>query len=126
MTQEEAGRFWPIIKAYAEGKQIEFKDLYNGKWYVAKNPNFTNAVNTYRIKEEPIYRPFKDANECLEEIVKHQPIGWIKSSTGTLYNILEIGISFIVLVRYGISGYDKAIKDFVFVDGTPFGVKEEG
>lgn len=125
MTQEEAGRFWPIIKAYAEGKQIEFKDLYNGKWYLAKNPNFTNAVNTYRIKEEPIYRSFKDANECWEEMKKHEPFGWVKSLSGVLFNIFEIGKTYIVIAQSGVIGYDKAINVFSFADGTPFGKQEE-
>lgn len=125
MTQEEASRFWPIIKAYAEGQQIEFKDLYNGKWYLAKNPNFTNAVNTYRIKEEPIYRPFKDANECWEEMKKHEPFGWVKSLSGVLFNVFEIGKSYIVITQSGLVGYDKAVHVFVFADGTPFGKRED-
>ena len=125
MTREEAGRFWPIIKAYAEGKQIEIKDPYDGRWKHAKNPNFTYQVNSYRIKKEPVYRPFENANECLEEMTKHQPIGWIKSSIDTLYNVLEIGKSGIVTKNI-ISGFSTAINDFVFADGEPFGVKKEG
>ncbi len=124
MTREEAGRFWKVIKAYAEGKQIEIKDLYDGRWKHAKNPNFTYQVNSYRIKKEHVYRPFENANECWEEVVKHQPVGWIKSSTGILCNVLEIEQSGIV-TKNSISGYATAINDFVFVDGTPFGVKKE-
>ena len=124
MTREEAGRFWKVIKAYAEGKQIEIKDPYDGRWKHAKNPNFTYQVNSYRIKKEHVYRPFENANECWEEVVKHQPVGWIKSSTGILCNVLEIEQSGIV-TKNSISGYATAINDFVFVDGTPFGVKQE-
>ena len=125
MTREEAGRFWPIIKAYSEGKQIEIKDPYDGRWKHAENPDFTYGVNSYRVKKEPVYRPFENANECLEEMAKHQPIGWIKSPIGTLYNILEIGKSGIV-TKNSISGFSTAINDFVFADGEPFGVKKEG
>ena len=124
MTHEEAGRFWPIIKAYSEGKQIEIKDPYDGRWKHAKNPDFTYQVNSYRVKKDSIYRPFENVNECLEEMTKHQPIGWIKSSIGTLYNILEIGKSGIV-TKNSISGFSTAINDFVFADGAPFGIKEE-
>lgn len=124
MTREEAGRFWKVIKAYAEGKQIEIKDPYDGRWKHAKNPNFTYQVNSYRIKKEHVYRPFENSNECWEEVVKHQPVGWIKSSIGTLYNILEIGKSGIV-TKNSISGFSTAINDFVFADGEPFGVKKE-
>ena len=124
MTREEAGRFWPIIKAYAEGKQIEFYNPYEGGWVLIEDPDFSYSANSYRVKKEPVYRPFKNANECWEEMVKHKPIGWIKSSIGTLYNILEIGKSGID-TKNSISGFSTAINDFVFADGAPFGVKEE-
>ena len=125
MTREEAGRFWPIIKAYSEGKEIELSDPCNGKWDLIEEPEFTDRANLYRIKKEPIYRPFENANECLEEMVKHHPVGWIKSSRG-IFNIFEIGECYIVIAKSGVNRYDAAINDFVFVDGTPFGIKEEG
>lgn len=124
MTHEEAGQIWPIIKSYSEGKQIEFYNPYEGGWVLIEDPDFSYSANSYRVKKEPVYRPFKNANECWEEMVKHKPIGWIKSSIGTLYNILEIGKSGID-TKNSISGFSTAINDFVFADGAPFGVKEE-
>ena len=124
MTSEEAGQFWQIIKAYAEGKQIEVKDE-EGVWLDIKCPNFDSNFDDYRIKKEPVYRPFGSANECWEEMAKHQPIGWIKSSKGVLSNIFEIGQSYIMIARDGVRAYTAAINDFVFADGTPFGIKEE-
>lgn len=124
MTREEAGRFWPIIKAYSEGKEIEFSDPCNGKWDLIEEPEFTDRANLYRVKKEPVYRPFKDANECLEEMANHEPFGWIKSSRG-IFNIFEIGEYYIVIAKSGVNRYDAAINDFIFVDGAPFGIKEE-
>ena len=124
MTREEAGRFWPIIKAYSEGKNIELSDPCNGKWDLIEEPEFTDRANLYRIKKEPIYRPFENANECLKEMVKHHPVGWIKSSRG-IFNIFEIGEYYIVIAKSGVNRYDAAINDFTFVDGAPFGIKEE-
>ena len=124
MTRKEAGQFWPIIKAYSEGKNIELSDPCNGKWDLIEEPEFTDRANLYRIKKEPIYRPFENANECLKEMVKHHPVGWIKSSRG-IFNIFEIGEYYIVIAKSGVNRYDAAINDFVFVDGAPFGVKEE-
>ena len=124
MTRKEAGQSWPIIKAYSEGKKIELSDPCNGKWDLIEEPEFTDRANLYRIKKEPIYRPFENANECLEEMVKHHPVGWIKSSRG-IFNIFEIGEYYIVIAKSGVNRYDAAINDFVFVDGTPFGIKEE-
>ncbi len=124
MTREQAGQFWPIIKAYSEGKEIELSDPCNGKWELIEEPEFTDRANLYRVKKEPVYRPFGNANECLEEMVKHHPVGWIKSSRG-IFNIFEIGEYYIVIAKTGVSRYDAAINDFVFVDGDPFGIKDE-
>lgn len=124
MTREEAGKIFPIIKSYSEGKQIEFYNPCEGGWVLIEDLDFSYSANSYRVKKEPVYRPFKNANECWEEMAKHQPIGWIKSSTGILCNVLEIEQSGIV-TKNSISGYDTAINDFVFTDGAPFGVKEE-
>lgn len=122
MTREEAGQLWPIIKAYSEGKYIEFKNC-EGVWLDIECPDFSSCIDDYRIKKEPVYRPFGNSNECLEEMVKHHPVGWIKSSRG-IFNIFEIGEYYIVIAKSGVSRYDAAINDFTFVDGTPFGIKE--
>ena len=71
----------------------------------------------YRVKQEPKYRPFKDAKECWAEMLKHQPIGWTKLEGAIEY-------SFITDVDDTIN-YSDAIKEYTFADGTPFGIKEE-
>ena len=52
MTREEAGRFWKVIKAYSEGKQIEFynmifaeviEGLKNGQNFTRFNSSFLNG-----------------------------------------------------------------------------------
>ena len=74
MNRQQAKEFFPIIKAFAEGKEIECR--VEDKWYkLLEICNETNPQD-YRIKPE--YRPFKDAEECFEEMKKHQPFGWIK------------------------------------------------
>ena len=123
MTREEAGRFWPIIKAYAEGKQMEFKNC-EGVWSDIEYPNFVLHVDKYRIKKEPVYRPFKNANECWEEMKRHEPFGWFKLPNGYLYSILHLTEGGVVLDDMFYC-YSSAFKEFVFTDGTPFGAKEE-
>ena len=123
MTRKEAAQLWPIIKAYSEGKNIEFKNC-EGVWLDIECPDFSSGIDDYRIKKAPVYRPFGNSNECLEEMVKHHPIGWIKSSRG-IFNIFEIGEYYIVIAKSGVNRYDVAINDFTFVDGAPFGIKKE-
>lgn len=121
MTQEEAKKFLPLIQAYAEGKTIQVKLKTDGK---ALTENWADVVNTdwnvtrcYRIKPEPKYRPFKDTEECWEEMQKHQPFGWTKLKG-------EIEYSFMTDVNDNIN-YSDAIREYTFADGTPFGIKED-
>ena len=117
----------PVFQAYAEGKEIE--SLVNGKYY--RVLEICNGMNPkdYRIKPEPKYRPFKDAEECWTEMLKHQPFGWVKDKKDVHHRVLitavdddTCGMSLNGNVAWSLSG----IMDlFTFVDCTPFGVKVE-
>lgn len=75
MTREDAKQLLPIIQAFAEGKEIE--GLYKGTkspWFKIKDMDFNGGI-IFRIKPEQKYRPFKDAEECWTEMLKHQPFG---------------------------------------------------
>lgn len=85
-------------------------------WTEIKEIGYWDNIE-YRIKPEPKYRPFKDAEECWNEMQKHQPIGYTKL-------IGEIEYSFITDVDDSIN-YSDAIKEYTFADGAPFGIKEE-
>ncbi len=62
MTREETKVLLPIIQAYAEGKAIESRCIKGDKslWYDDEDPSFDGDFE-FRIKPEPKYRPFKDA-----------------------------------------------------------------
>ena len=128
MTREEAKHFWPIIKAYSEGKTIEYL-LSEGKWTnINENFLFDNSHERYRVKQEPKYRPFTSKNECWGEMLKHQPWGWVKSKkTNRLYNISSIyedgGIIKITTDDFIVPAYEL-FDNFEFTDGTPFGILE--
>lgn len=70
---------------------------------------------------EPGYRPFKDKEECWQEMLKHQPFGWLKNKETQVYEYCRR------VNKYCIdwaSFYD-AYNSYTFVDGTPFGIKED-
>lgn len=114
-TKEEVKNFLPIMKAYIEGKQIQY--LFDDEgWRDVKNPQFTDHSSKYRIKPETKYRPFKNADECLEEIQKHQPIGWIKNDKDAYFSLTFIDNK---------TDLNYQFYTYKFVDGTPFGIKEE-
>ena len=126
MTREEAKELLPIIQAWAEGKSIQFQ-TDSGSWSdITKDLYTGNSPSLYRIKPEPKYRPFKSQEECLEEMLKHQPFGWIKNNdTKRLRNIDSIGNSSIDIKGSTTLYFDVVLNVYTFADGTPFGIKEE-
>lgn len=129
MNRKEAAELLPIIKAYAEGKEIEIFDKTTKMWKTAMLPHFCSLIKNYRIKPEPKYRPFANAEECWREMQKHQPFGWVKDKKDVHHRVLitavdddTCGMSLNGNVAWSLSG----IMDlFTFADGAPFGVKVE-
>ena len=129
MTREEAKKLLPIIKAFSEGKEIE--GIYKGiksPWFKVEDIVFDGGTK-YRIKPEPAYRPFKNAEECWTEMLKHKPFGWVKDKQDghraliTAVNDDTCGMSLNGNNEWSLQGVKGS---FTFDDGTPFGVKEEG
>ena len=131
MTREEAKVLLPIIQAFAEGKVIEYCN--NGNWVEQENFGFMDNVWNYRIKSKSEYRPFKNAEECWQEMQKHQPFGWVKNIEFEKYFLIDEVTSIFSDAQIHISAYEgKNWNSFstvfynnTFADGTPFGVKVE-
>ena len=124
MNRKEVKSFLPILQAFADGKEIECNE--EDKWY--KVLEICNEMNPqdYRIKPEPKYRQFKDAEECWQEMQKHQPFGWVKWND-VRYNIYVVSSTSVCLINGNCANMDfaYAYQKLTFADGTPFGVKEE-
>ena len=127
MTREEAKELLPIIQAWAKGKEIQFKAC-SGKWTdIEENEglSFVYSSSDYRIKPEPKYRPFKNQEECWQEMHNHSNFGWLKrNSTGRYVHISVVSSDNLM---FGSKEYDykAAFECYTFTDGTPFGIKEE-
>ena len=130
LTREEAKRLSELYSAVAEGKAIEMRSLNTGKWMdvdVNKNDIFLKDCD-YRIKPKPKYRSFKNQEECWQEMLKHQPFGWIKGKEGEHHSLITSIIADEEEVYInGISGFvlDEVMEHYTFADGLPFGVKDE-
>lgn len=137
MTRKEAKVLLPIIKAYVEGKTIECRTRvwelnkgwkYSTTWKETKELKFQDTYE-YRIKPEPKYRPFKNAEECWNEMQKHEYFGWIKAKDAsipsrfmTINSIRNEEVS----ITSGIDfTYNELVEHYTFIDRTPFGIKEE-
>ena len=132
MTREEAKELLPLIQAWTEGKEIQFKSRSN-KWTdIEENEglSFVYSPSDYRIKPEPKYRPFKNQEECWEEMHKHPDFGWIKNKSTKVYcNMTDIYKIKSGPVKITINNYTYTLNElfnlFTFTDGTPVGIKEE-
>ena len=130
MDRNQAKALLPIIQAYAEGKEIEIFDCTKKMWETAILPHFDCDSIFYRIKPETTYRPFKGAEECWKEMLKHKPFGWLKSKEATKDIYFTItGLTNdthgAMLNSSGGWSFSGLFDYYTFADGTPFGVKEE-
>lgn len=149
MTKEETKQRIAVMQAYVDGKQVQVYDISLSKWIDTNAPLWITS-RQFRIKPEPSYRPFRNAEECWQEMLEHVPFGWITDNepqNGAPHDggqaILIVCVHDVVVsvspyfeedengniqrntVTDGHSTYEQALKNYWFMDGTPFGIKEE-
>lgn len=125
MNREETKKLLPVIQAFADGKDVETKT--GSGWISIENISFSGKPDDYRIKPEQKYRPFKDAEECFQEMQKHQPFGWLKSKYDGHLTLITVVDNEDMMALSGNSGWDfvSIFRTYTFADDTPFGMKEE-
>ena len=70
------------------------------------------------------YRPFKNKEECWQEMQKHQPFAWVKEKHSDRYSLITEVNGLSIKVKEGCL-FTDSVKYYTFADGTPFGMKEE-
>ena len=129
--KNEVQRLFPILEAIKEGKTIQFND--SGVWRDIDGCDEGFFLDTligetynYRIKPEPKYRPFKDAEECWQEMLKHQPFGYtydrLNNIRDSITKVATTGVSY---DSPTVISFVEIFGRFVFADGVPFGMKVE-
>ncbi len=131
MNRKEAAELLPIIQAFAEGRDIEYRTKgFNENWKkVTQIPALSFESFEYRIKPEPKYRPFKSQEDCWQEMLKHQPFGIVKDKHFANYQTHR-AFTFLTNEGCNFRGYEDmtfetSFNNLLFADGTPFGVKVE-
>lgn len=126
-NKEEVKSVMNIIQAFADGKTIQAIDPYDDEWVDQTGLNFKALFERqYRIKPESKYRPFKNAEECWQEMEKHQPFGWVKDRNGSKFVIENVDSrGFVEVYDEGTCNFKEVFENRTFVDGLPFGVKVE-
>lgn len=123
MTREDLINAMPIIKAFIDGKKLQYKDL-NHEWedLEVNDLDLDDFVESaWRIKPEQKYRPFANAEECWQELLKHEPFGWVKDTEANEY----LNVYCISNEASSINQFGRMLKRCVFIDGSPYGVKVE-
>ena len=118
-----------LMQAYVDGKQIQYFNRLEGKWEDTTDPRWSQG-SSYRIKPEPNYRPFKNAEECWQEMQKHRPFGWIKNKNDGHYSMItKVNADFdkkhIAISGINIWTLSETMCDYTFADGEPFGINIE-
>lgn len=133
MDRNQAKKFYPFLQAFAEGRVIECRTKPSAvkgtsvpnDWTEIKEIGYWDNIE-YRIKPEPKHRPFKNAEECWQEMEKHQPFGWVKDRNGSKFMIENVDSrGFVEVYDEGTLTFNEVFENCTFVDGLPFGVKVE-
>ena len=133
--KKDINKVMPILQALEKGKTIQFAatdeewvDLDGNKDGLSLE-TLINNPQSYRIKPKSKYRPFKNAEECWEEMQKHEYFGWIKAKDASIpsrFMIINSVRNEEVSITSGIDfTYNELVEHYTFIDKTPFGVKEE-
>lgn len=136
MTREEVKELLPVMQAFAEGKMIQDKIEGLTDWVDTDEINleYQGQKIKHRIKPESKYRPFKDKEECWQEMQKHHPFGWVIGKINKNFYNIDFVYSCNPDNGYGVrlsyygeasTKYENMFKGFNFADGEPFGIKEE-
>ena len=128
MTRKEAKEWLPIIQAWAEGRTIQYQISPESWWTdINKDLYTSNPPSNYRIKPESKYRPFQSQEECWNEMLKHQSLGWVRydDSITAIQNIAPEGITVNDGIKTSNFYFEECLMNVKFADGTPFGIKEE-
>ena len=128
MKKSDTADYIKVMQAYVEGKQIQYKD--DEVWIDIAYPDWDWHNWKYRIKPEPNYRPFRDSEECWQEMQKHRPFGWIKNKNNGHYAMItKVNADFdkkhIAISGINIWTLSETMCDYTFADGEPFGINEE-
>jgi len=114
MNIHEAQRIAPVITAFANGKEIEYK-YKNGQWISSTEPTFCPDYE-WRIKPELKYRQytFEEAKRLINCIIKHK-------NFSTIYSIEAVGDVGVYIVNQQVR-FDSLLDNYTDINGKPLGV----
>lgn len=130
-----------VMQAYLAGKKIQYRDYMAVpvQWVDVEEPAWNWASCDYRVvpeEEKPEYRPYKDADEMVEDFYKRinsgkasysMPLIWVKSKANGDIELIT-GYSKAdkcVLCSVNWDTFEQLFNGFEYLDGSPVGKKVE-
>lgn len=105
----------PFIFIYYDRRLTHSSDV---NWFYNHQNKEVAAEDILNITiDELKYRPFKDTEECWNEMLKHEPFGWVKRKDKNEW--------FTPMILENLSDLQRMSDNYTFADGTPFGIKED-
>lgn len=119
---------FPFLFIYAD-KRITFIEKMD--WFVHHKNREITAEEILSL-ELDTHRPFLGKGECSNEMLKHNPFGWLYDRySGDYVNVSSIQDAAIELMPHVNEEvakdrilYKEAFKRFTFLDGSTFGIKQ--
>jgi hypothetical protein len=121
---EEIPKRVKIIKAALEGKAIQYSTITEDKWHDTDEPIWAWDTDEYRVKPEPLYRPFTNTELC-KYLDCYIFDGKNKSSKFVVFSISKNWITLRLtgdIVKYHVTR-ETLLEDYTFSNGTKCGVK---
>ena len=120
-----------VLKAYSEGKTIQYeyfdKISKSYKWQDLTEFNKMNfSYGKYRIKQDPKYRAYKNAEEFLKAQKEHGPYYIQIDLKDESYYMLPGNVTNTSFITYNgcQCPYMEFVLKYVWQDGTPCGIQE--
>lgn len=125
MNIEQAKHLSEILKAYSEGKTIQYG--YNNSWFDVDDFIMKNMTKyDLRVKPEEKWRPYKNAEEFIKAQKEH---GLHFKSYGQFYLPLmvdrEKGIVYSDINGPSLIDYQELFETWAWEDGTRCGILED-
>lgn len=123
MNREHWKAMLPFVTAFANGEELLFDGMKAGQ-----EINFASDVNCYRIKPKPTYRPFANAAEFMPHANRFMTVNTSYGTPSAEWyraNVINDTMMWFDGASRTAHKWDKLLRDYVFEDGTPCGVKVE-
>lgn len=132
MNKENVRKLIDLMQAYVYGKTIQVH--VGNEWIDIADPAFDEDPKYYRIKPEPEFRHYANAEEFLKAMKEHGPmIRFIENSTYTTYTTpvdvrgAWVDVAPVTAFTKRLAGsytFKELLENFTWQDNTPCGIAE--